>query len=54
MQYEHEYGGWRSSSKKASDALSWLQVTFVFPKLKEFMKCSDVEDVICAYDVHIW
>jgi len=45
-----EYGGWRSSSKPAfwmaasawadlwSDALSWLQVTSVFPKLEEFMK----------------
>jgi len=42
--------GWRSSSKPEfwmaasawagvwSDALSWLEVTSVFPKLKEFMK----------------
>jgi len=45
-----EYDGFRSSSKPAfwmaasawadlwSDALSWLQVTSVFPKPKEFMK----------------
>jgi len=58
-----EYGGWRSSSKPAfwmaasawadvwSGALSWLQVTSIFPKRKEFMKehkLSDDEYVICT------